>query len=91
MQADLFKSFAAADGNDGRGRLYVIGNGFDLHHRIPSSYAHFGAYVRATDSRLADTWEDLLPAPVGRRLGRDWRKTSPGSTPINSPTRPRCS
>lgn len=49
-------------------RLYVIGNGFDLHHQIPSSYAHFGAYVRATDARLADTAEYFLPAPVGETL-----------------------
>lgn len=49
-------------------RLYVIGNGFDLHHQVPSSYAQFGAYVRMTDSRLADTAEDFLPAPVGETL-----------------------
>lgn len=29
-------------------RLYVIGNGFDLHHRIPSRYIDFGRYVEAT-------------------------------------------
>jgi hypothetical protein len=49
-------------------RLYIIGNGFDLHHRIPSSYSHFGAYVRATDARLADIAENFLPAPVGETL-----------------------
>nr|WP_316628683.1 bacteriophage abortive infection AbiH family protein [uncultured Brevundimonas sp.] len=48
--------------------LYIVGNGFDLHHRIPSSYSHFGAYVRATDARLADIAEDFLPAPVGETL-----------------------
>lgn len=53
---------------DHRRRLYIIGNGFDLHHQIPSSYAHFGAYVRATDARLADTAEDFIPAPVGETL-----------------------
>lgn len=53
---------------DERHRLYVIGNGFDLHHGIPSSYAHFGAYVRATDPRLADTAEDFIPAPVDETL-----------------------
>jgi hypothetical protein len=30
-------------------RLYIIGNGFDLHHRIPSSYREFGAYLKAHD------------------------------------------
>lgn len=49
-------------------RLYVIGNGFDLHHGIPSSYAHFGAFVRETDRWLAETAEDYLPAPVGETL-----------------------
>ncbi len=63
-QASLFDD----DPVDECRRLYVVGNGFDLHHRIPSSYAHFGAYVRATDARLADTAEDFLPAPVGETL-----------------------
>ncbi len=49
-------------------RLYIVGNGFDLHHRIPSSYGHFGDYVRATDARLANIAEDFLPAPVGETL-----------------------
>lgn len=63
-QASLFDGRRFGDSR----RLYVIGNGFDLHHDIPSSYAHFGAYVRATDSRLADTAEDFIPAPVGETL-----------------------
>ncbi|UDF05763.1 bacteriophage abortive infection AbiH family protein [Asticcacaulis sp. AND118] len=29
--------------------LYIIGNGFDLHHGIPSSYWQFGRYVEAND------------------------------------------
>lgn len=63
-QASIFGDEPVADSR----RLYVIGNGFDLHHRIPSSYADFGAYVRATDFRLADTAEDFIPAPVGETL-----------------------
>lgn len=31
------------------GSLYVIGNGFDLHHDIPSSYLKFGEYVQRVD------------------------------------------
>ena len=31
-------------------RLYIIGNGFDLHHKIPSSYWHFGQYLKVIDS-----------------------------------------
>ncbi len=34
------------------GLLYIIGNGFDLHHRIPSSYSDFGRYVQGIDSSL---------------------------------------
>lgn len=30
-------------------RLYVIGNGFDLHHHIPSGYGSFAQFVKATD------------------------------------------
>lgn len=63
-QASLFND---ATINSSR-RLYIVGNGFDLHHRIPSSYSHFGTYVRATDPRLADIAEDFLPAPVGETL-----------------------
>ncbi len=29
--------------------LYIIGNGFDLHHNIPSSYKAFGEYLRKRD------------------------------------------
>lgn len=63
-QASLFDDAPS----DHSRRLYIIGNGFDLHHRIPSSYGHFGAYVKATDRQLADTAEDFLPAPSGETL-----------------------
>ena len=26
--------------------LYIIGNGFDLHHRIPSRYSQFGEWLQ---------------------------------------------
>ncbi|MBB4373742.1 hypothetical protein GGD63_006570 [Bradyrhizobium sp. cir1] len=29
--------------------LYIIGNGFDLHHGIQSSYRAFGEYLKAVD------------------------------------------
>lgn len=29
--------------------LYIIGNGFDLHHGIPSNYRDFGHYLAAVD------------------------------------------
>lgn len=31
--------------------LYIVGNGFDLHHQIPSSYRAFGEFVRQTDQQ----------------------------------------
>ncbi|BBB12888.1 AbiH family protein [Sphingopyxis sp. FD7] len=30
-------------------RLYIIGNGFDLHHGIPSRYSQFGDYLLNVD------------------------------------------
>lgn len=29
--------------------LYIVGNGFDLHHGIPSSYGDFGKYLKKVD------------------------------------------
>lgn len=36
--------------------LYIVGNGFDLHHDIPSSYAAFGRYLKEVD---AETYSQL--------------------------------
>ncbi|HHA2760240.1 TPA: bacteriophage abortive infection AbiH family protein [Stenotrophomonas maltophilia] len=41
-------------------KLFVIGNGFDLHHRIPSSYAHFRDFVQAQDRGVFDAVERYL-------------------------------
>lgn len=41
-------------------RLYVIGNGFDLHHGIPSSYRAFGRFVQRTDSETFEKAEQFL-------------------------------
>ncbi|SEO46832.1 Bacteriophage abortive infection AbiH [Nitrosospira multiformis] len=48
------------------GRLYIIGNGFDLHHGIKSSYWAFGEFLRVTDpdtfqiiERYFDTSDDF--------------------------------
>ena len=43
-------------------KLYVIGNGFDLWHGIPSSYAQFKEYVRRHDRDLFDAVDRYLPA-----------------------------
>lgn len=36
--------------------LYVVGNGFDLHHGVQSSYASFGRYLKEVDP---DTYDQL--------------------------------
>ncbi|WP_225749564.1 bacteriophage abortive infection AbiH family protein [Paraeggerthella sp. Marseille-Q4926] len=36
-------------------RLYVVGNGFDLHYRIKSGYCDFGSYVKARDSAMHES------------------------------------
>ena len=40
--------------------LYIIGNGFDLYHRIPSGYADFGRYVSDVDSNLHSLFENYF-------------------------------
>ncbi len=42
-------------------RLYVIGNGFDLHHGIKSKYSDFKEYVELNDSDLFDSLEKYFP------------------------------
>lgn len=47
-------------------KLYIIGNGFDLWHGIPSGFWHFKEYVRQHDPEVFEAVEDYLPA------GDDW-------------------
>ncbi|WP_276484764.1 bacteriophage abortive infection AbiH family protein [Paraflavitalea pollutisoli] len=42
-------------------RLYVIGNGFDIHHGIRSRYADFEQYLKENDSWLRHKLEKYLP------------------------------
>ena len=37
--------------------FYIIGNGFDLHHGIPSSYKAFGEYLRQSDAKTYEVVE----------------------------------
>lgn len=41
-------------------RLYVIGNGFDKHHRMPSGYDAFGRFVAHVDPDLFQTASEFL-------------------------------
>ncbi|WP_167496029.1 bacteriophage abortive infection AbiH family protein [Shewanella polaris] len=35
-------------------KLYIIGNGFDLHHRLPTSFSGFCEYLRLHNSAISD-------------------------------------
>lgn len=43
-------------------KFYIIGNGFDLWHGIPSSYGQFKKFVREHDFHLLEAVENYLPA-----------------------------
>lgn len=43
-------------------KLYIIGNGFDLWHQIPSSYSQFKEYVRQHERDIFDAVDSYLPA-----------------------------
>ena len=43
-----------------RNTLYIIGNGFDLHHNIQSSYNNFRDYIQKKDSKLLDVVDTYL-------------------------------
>ncbi|HQW20079.1 MAG TPA: AbiH family protein [Rhodocyclaceae bacterium] len=52
--------------------LYIIGNGFDLHHEIPSDYRDFGSYLAAVDCdtyREVEAYLDELPGTVFLKKG----------------------
>lgn len=42
--------------------LYIIGNGFDLHHGIPSAYRNFGEYLREHDHDIHKSIVEYLHA-----------------------------
>ncbi|MCE7615487.1 bacteriophage abortive infection AbiH family protein [Vibrio fluvialis] len=42
-------------------KLYVTGNGFDLHHGIASSYNNFKEYVKSHDNELYESIDTYLP------------------------------
>jgi len=41
--------------------LYIVGNGFDLHHDIPSDYNAFGRYLKAVDRDTYALVEEYFP------------------------------
>ena len=40
--------------------LYIIGNGFDLHHGLRSAYSHFGEYLAESDYETYQYLEEYL-------------------------------
>lgn len=46
--------------------LYIIGNGFDLHHRIKSRYSDFKNYVQSVDNSLHNLITEYIP------VSKDW-------------------
>ncbi|TNF03808.1 MAG: hypothetical protein EP321_09025 [Sphingomonadales bacterium] len=43
-------------------RLYIVGNGFDLHHGIASTYRHFAAWLAQVDHRIFRLVEEYFSA-----------------------------
>ncbi|WP_368214863.1 bacteriophage abortive infection AbiH family protein [Aeromonas sp. R2-3] len=42
--------------------LYIIGNGFDLHHGLPTQYKHFKAFLNVVDRQVFDWVDTYVPA-----------------------------
>ena len=42
-------------------KLYIIGNGFDLHHGMATDYGQFAEYLRRTNSELRDLIDHYFP------------------------------
>lgn len=42
--------------------LYIIGNGFDLHHGLPTQYKHFKAFLNVVDWQVFDWVDTYVPA-----------------------------
>jgi hypothetical protein len=53
-----------------RTKLYIIGNGFDLHHKIRSNYSDFKAFLKPEDRGLFRLVEDYLLGIDGD--GKEW-------------------
>jgi hypothetical protein len=53
-------------GSMGDRKLYIIGNGFDLQHGIPSKFGDFKAFMENRNSDLRRAVDEYLPA------GEDW-------------------
>lgn len=50
-----------------RDKLFIIGNGFDIYHGIPSRFSDFEKHLRVADHSLYSLIEQFLP------VGEEWR------------------
>lgn len=49
--------------NASTNRIYVIGNGFDLHHQLDTSYSSFGRYLAKSESEIHDQLLEFFGFP----------------------------
>ncbi|MBU3130277.1 bacteriophage abortive infection AbiH family protein [Clostridium tagluense] len=56
--------------------LNVIGNGFDLYHRLPSSYYYFGCYLIEKDPEFYEEvgrrYKFNYTKPIGPLIAHDY-------------------
>lgn len=48
------------NGDIGMEKLYIIGNGFDLHHRLPTSYYHYKKFLKRIEPEFVKRFDDFL-------------------------------
>lgn len=41
--------------------LYIIGNGFDLHHGMGTTYKHFGEFLKRNHGELSKLLDEYFP------------------------------
>ena len=44
-------------------KLYIIGNGFDLHHELKSKYCHFACYLKRNNTELYELLKNYIEFP----------------------------
>lgn len=67
----------------GYSRLYIIGNGFDLHYGIRSSYKDFLNYLEENESELFDLLFNLFPASLWKNFESALGELRPGALDTN--------
>lgn len=60
-------------------RLYVIGNGFDLHYGVRSSYKDYLEFLLQRDARVYDLFVEIFPATIWKNFEEGLGGLGPGS------------